>query len=203
MRNALAAVMAVALGGAAWAQQAQSPAPATAPAPHGHGAAPGAQQQRPMSDQEMIASAMSAAPKAVAEGATIVVMDANNNARTLRQGTNGWTCMPDSPASPGQDPMCLDQNAMESAAAWIGHKPPPDKVGFVFMLAGGSDASNTDPYATEPTADNNWVETGPHVMILNAGDMMSGYPTDPKPDTSQPYVMWAGTRYAHLMIPVQ
>lgn len=111
-RASIAAATLLLAGGAASAQQ---PSP---PAQHGgHGAAPGAQQQRPMSDQDLIASAMSAAPKAVAEGATIVVMDAGNNARTLRQGSNGWTCMPDSPASPGQDPMCLDQDAMEWAAA--------------------------------------------------------------------------------------
>src|SRR5215217_4045565 len=194
MRNAFAAAAVVLLGGTAWAQQAQSPAPA----PHGHGgAAPGA-QQRPMSDQDLIASAMSAAPKSVAEGATIVVMDANNNARTLRQGTNGWTCMPDSPASPGQDPMCLDQNAMEWAGAWIGHQPPPDKIGFVFMLAGGSDASNTDPYATGPSAGGTWVDTGPHVMIVGpAAARMAGYPKGVQPDTTQPYVMWAGTPYEH------
>lgn len=40
-------------------------------------------------------------------------------------------------------------------------------------------------------------------MIVNAMDMMQGYPADPKPDTSRPYVMWAGTPYAHLMIPVK
>ena len=200
MRNALAAVAAFLLGGTTWAQQAQSPAPA----PHGgHGGAPGA-QQRPMSDQDLIASAMSAAPKAVAEGATIVVMDANNNARTLRQGSNGWTCMPDSPASPGQDPMCLDQNAMEWAAAWIGKKPPPDKVGFVFMLAGGSDASNTDPYASAPSQGGRWIDTGPHVMVVGpAVGRMAGYPRGVQPDTTQPYVMWPGTPYEHLMIPIR
>ena len=73
----------------------------------------------------------------------------------------------------------------------------------MYMLAGGSDGSNTDPYATKPEEGNNWVETGPHVMIVNAMDMMHGYPADPKPDTSRPYVMWAGTPYAHLMIPVR
>ena len=31
---------------------------------------------------------------------------------------------------------------------------------------------------------------------------MQGYPTEAKPDTTQPYVMWPGTPYAHLMIPV-
>ena len=199
MRNAFAAAAVLLLGGTAWAQQAQSPAPT----PHGHGAAPGA-QQRPMSDQDLIASAMSAAPKSVAEGATIIVMDANHNTRTLRQGTNGWTCMPDSPASPGQDPMCLDQNAMEWAAAWIGRKPPPDKVGFVFMLAGGSDASNTDPYAASPSPGGRWVDTGPHVMIVGpAVARMAGYPRGVQPDTTQPYVMWAGTPYEHLMVPIR
>ena len=199
MRNAFVAVAALLLGGTAWAQQVQS----SAPAPHGHGAAPGA-QQRPISDQDMITSAMSAAPKAVAEGATIIVMDANNNARTLRQGTNGWTCMPDSPASPGQDPMCLDQNAMEWAAAWIGKKPPPDKIGFVFMLAGGSDASNTDPYATGPSQGGRWIDTGPHVMVVGpAVARMAGYPKGVQPDTTQPYVMWSGTPYEHLMIPIR
>ncbi len=200
MRSAMmASATLLLMGGAAFAQQAQSPAPT----PHGHGAAPGA-QQRPMSDQDLIASAMSAAPKSVAEGATIIVMDASNNARTLRQGTNGWTCMPDSPASPGQDPMCLDQNAMEWAATWIGKRPPPDKIGFVFMLAGGSDASNTDPHATGPSPGGTWIDTGPHVMIVGpAVGRMAGYPRGVQPDTTQPYVMWPGTPYEHLMIPIR
>ncbi len=199
MRRALTASAALLLvGGAVSAQQ---PSP---PAQHGgHTATPQA-QQRPMTDQDLIASAMSAAPKSVAEGATIVVMDANNNARTLRQGTNGWTCMPDSPASPGQDPMCLDQNAMEWAGAWIGKRPPPDKVGFVFMLAGGSDASNTDPHAAGPSPGGAWIDTGPHVMIVGpAVGRMAGYPRGVQPDTTQPYVMWPGTPYEHLMIPIR
>ena len=199
MRRALTASAALLLlGGAVSAQQ---PSP---PAQHGGHAATPQAQQRPMTDEEMTASAMSAAPKSVAEGATIIVMDANHNARTLRRGTNGWTCMPDSPVSPGQDPMCLDQNAMEWAAAWIGRKPPPDKVGFVFMLAGGSDASNTDPHATGPSPGGAWIDTGPHVMIVGpAVGRMAGYPRGVQPDTTQPYVMWPGTPYEHLMIPIR
>jgi hypothetical protein len=93
---------------------------------------------------------------------------------------------------------------MQWAMAWM-EKREPDKgkVGFMYMLSGGVDASNTDPYATGPTETNNWITTGPHVMIVGAGDMMTGYPTDPKPNTSAPYVMWHGTPYAHLMIPVK
>ena len=35
-----------------------------------------------------------------------------------------------------------------------------------------TDASNTDPYAQKPEANNNWVETGPHVMIVGAKGML-------------------------------
>jgi hypothetical protein len=150
----------------------------------------------------MIKSAMSAAPEAVSKDATIVAMDDKMQMRTLRKGTNGWTCMPDGP-SPGVDPMCLDKNGMEWAAAWMAHKDPPKgKMGFGYMLMGGSDASNTDPFATKPNSGDKWVDTGPHVMVLNIGIQFDGYPTTPT-NTKAPYVMFPNTPYAHLMIPVK
>ncbi len=167
-------------------------------------ALPAAQLARAEGDADLIKSAESAAPAAIGSGAAIYAMGADGKMKTLREGTNGFWCMPDSPATPGPDPMCGDANAMEWAMAWIGKtEPPKGKVGFMYMLAGGTDASNTDPYATAPSADNAWVKTGPHVMVMNAMDMMAGYPTAAQPDTSKPYVMWAGTPYAHLMIPVE
>jgi len=157
------------------------------------------------SDAELIASAMKAAPAKVAKDATIVAMEAGGGMRTLRKGTNGFTCMPDSPETPGPDPMCMDAAAMEWAKAWMAHKDPPaGKVGFMYMLAGGTDASNTDPFAKGPTATNHWVKTGPHVMVVGAdASFYDSYPKSPDPDTTQPYVMWAGTPYAHLMMPVK
>ena len=155
-------------------------------------------------DADMIKSAEAAAPAALSADAAIYSMGADGKMKTLREGKSGWWCMPDSPSTPGPDPMCGDANAMKWAMAWIGKtEPPKGAVGFMYMLAGGTDASNTDPYATAPTADNSWVKTGPHVMIVGAVDMMAGYPTEAKADTSKPYVMWAGTPYAHLMVPVQ
>lgn len=156
-------------------------------------------------DKKMIMNAMSAAPKKVGEGATIAAMDANGKMRTLREGTNGFTCLPDNTATPGPDPMCMDKAALEWADAWIAHKPPPTgKVGFMYMLSGGTDASNTDPFAVKPTPGNNWVKTGPHVMIVGAEPAFYDmYPKHADPDTSVPYVMWPGTPYEHLMIPVK
>lgn len=159
---------------------------------------------QPPGDEELIKIAMSAAPARVAKDATIVVPGADGSLRTLRKGTNGFTCLPDNPDSPGPDPMCMDKNSMEWAFAWMQHKlPPAGKVGLMYMLAGGSDASNTDPYATKP-ADSHWLETGPHMMIVG-GDQsfLDSYPQGANPDTSAPYVMWAGTPYQHLMAPVK
>jgi len=150
-----------------------------------------------------IASAESAAPAAVAKAATIMTMAADGTMTTLRKGTNGFTCMPDAPDTPGPDPMCFDANASEFVMAWVGHKPPPtDKAGIMYMLAGGTDPSNTDPYATKPTEGSDWVHTGPHMMLVGSTASLAGYPSGPNPDTKAPYVMWAGTPYAHLMIPV-
>jgi hypothetical protein len=166
---------------------------------------PGDAQDNPAPDATvLIAQAENAGPPAVAAGATIYGFDESGQMITLREGTNGWWCMPNDPVSPGVDPMCGDANAMEWVMAWIGKTDPPaGKPGFIYMLVEGSDASNVDPYAQGPTDKNAWIHTGPHVMIMNAPDMLAGYPAGPVPDTSQPYVMWAGTPYAHLMIPVE
>ena len=123
----------------------------------------------------------------------------------LAKANPHWRLIADNPASPGPDPMCLDKNAMEWAGAWMSHKTPPaGKVGFIYMLAGGTDASNTDPYATAPSAANHWIKTGSHVMVVGADSgFYDTYPKDADPNTKVPYVMWAGTPYQHLMAPVK
>jgi hypothetical protein len=157
------------------------------------------------SDADMIASAMRAAPAAIAKDATIVAMDGSGSMRTLRKGGGGFTCMPDNPATPGPDSMCMDKSAMEWINAYLGHKPPPSgKVGLMYMLEGGTDASNTNPYAGKPDNANHWIKTGPHLMVVGAdAGFYDAYPKSADPDTSQPYVMWAGTAYQHLMAPVK
>jgi hypothetical protein len=59
-------------------------------------------------------------------------------------------------------------------------------------------------YADKETPGNNWIKTGAHVMIVGSGaKMLDGYPRDPKGDATKPYVMWPGTPYEHLMLPVR
>lgn len=156
-------------------------------------AAPAAQ------DAALIKSAMAAAPLEIAKDATIM----NGDMKVIRQGTNGWTCMPDVAHTPGTDPMCLDKNGMEWVHAWASKKEPPKgKMGIGYMLMGGSDASNMDPFATTPPPGSKWVDTGPHLMVMNIGDAFAGYPTTAT-NTKVPYVMFPGTPYAHLMIPIK
>jgi hypothetical protein len=41
-------------------------------------------------------------------------------------------------------------------------------------------------------------------MIVGSGaKMLDGYPREAKADPTRPYVMWPGTQYEHLMLPVR
>jgi hypothetical protein len=155
--------------------------------------------QQTMSDLELMTDLKDSAPQSVVEHATIMNMGADGKMKVVQEGNNGWTCM-----DPGGAPMCADQAAMEWVQAWQQKGRAPQKTGFIYMLKGDAGTSNTDPYAKEVTADSNWVKTGPHVMIVGAPkDMMQAYPRDAKADPTKPYVMWPGTPYEHLMLPVQ
>jgi hypothetical protein len=150
------------------------------------------------SDQDYMKRVSTAAPPQIVADATVVRMQ-GGDMKTLKKGTNEFTCM-----IANEVPMCLDPGAMEWANAWQSHGPATDKTGFIYMLAGDTGASNTDPYATAKAADNHWIQTGSHVMVVGAAaKAMSGYPKTNDPDPTKPYVMWPGTPYEHLMIPVK
>jgi hypothetical protein len=147
----------------------------------------------------LIESALSAAPPAIAETATVMDMKGN----ILREGSGAFTCFPRE--GEGGAPMCLDAEWLTWADAWMNRKSyAPSGLGLAYMLAGDSPdggASNIDPFATEATADNQWVVEGPHIMILLSDPaMLDEISTDPT--TGEPYVMWKGTPYAHIMMPV-
>jgi hypothetical protein len=46
--------------------------------------------------------------------------------------------------------MCADKGAMEWAEAWQTKGSAP-QLGFIYLLAGDTGASNADPYATKET----------------------------------------------------
>jgi len=150
-----------------------------------------------LSDAAKIARAMSAAPPEIARKATILDIDGDGQIKQLRAGSNGWVCMTESSGAP----MCLDKEWQGWADALMNKADPQVKnVGIAYMLKGDNGASNSDPYAEKATADNQWIVSGPHVMILTPdAALLDALPTDP--NTGGPWVMWKGTKYAHVMVP--
>ena len=82
---------------------------------------------------------MTAAPPPVSRNSSVVEMNEDGSMKVLRKGSGEWTCVPDDPSTPGNDPMCLDPNAMEWLHAYATKSAPPDKIGFIYMLQGGWD----------------------------------------------------------------
>ena len=150
--------------------------------------------------EQMIEAALSAAPPQVAATAEVRDLDGN----VLREGDGAYTCFPPPEGFAGA--MCMDEPFLAWMDALMKGETPPDtgRVGLSYMLAGdspGGGASNVDPAAKAPTADNHWVVEGPHVMVIVPDPaQLEGLPTDPVEDG--PYVMWAGTPFAHIMMPV-
>ena len=164
----------------------------------------------PTTNEEKIKNAMSAAPDSVSSAAMIMDWPATEGGKfiQLRKGKNGWVCYPSAPAASGavgQDPMCLDPEFQKWAAGWMTKKPPKlTGVGVAYMLQGDRGASVTDPFAMTSSAakDKDWVVAGPHIMVTTpntaALNSLPGVPTG-----GIPWVMWKGTPYAHIMVPVK
>jgi hypothetical protein len=157
--------------------------------------------QAKWTDAQKIANAMTAAPSFISEKAAIVEMQ-NGKPVTLRAGSNGWTCMPTNPAKEGNEPICMDDEFMSFMhAVQTKAAPQVKRVALSYMIAPGAPpGSNTDPYAKKATPDNEWGYDGQHVMVVVTDPhALQGIPT--KRQSGGPWVMWAGTPYAHLMVP--
>jgi len=147
--------------------------------------------------QAKIARALSAGPPDVALSAQVVDTDAQGKMAVLREGNNGFTCMPGNPKVVGDPPMCADAASMQWAADFKARKPKPTNTvpGITYMLAGATQRSDTDPFDTTSPP----IQVGPHWMIM--------WPFDPKatglPATHRErgaYIMWAGSPYAHVHV---
>jgi len=145
----------------------------------------------------MTAEALSAGWPGMSENATVVDWEGN----VLKEGTNGYTCLPTPPMLSGSAPMCMDAEWLKWAGAWQNKTDyAAESLGISYMLIGDEGASNTDPFAEGPTDDNEWIVEGGHLMIVAPAELLNAFPTDP--DNGGPYVMWKGTPYAHLMVPI-
>ena len=150
----------------------------------------------------------SAAPAYIGEDATII----GASGKVLRQGTNGWRCEPFMPMPEGgfksaheTAAACSDKNAVAWANAYKANKTPElEADGWIWMLHGDLGVDNFTPYTDgqKNAGHKHFIESGAHMMLM---------PKDPKSLDGQstdytnggPYVMFKGTPYVHLMIPLE
>ena len=163
----------------------------------GHGSA-GAESLGALPVEEKIALAKAAAPSNVSDRARI--LDADNS--VLQEGDNGWTCMVGSPPN-YENPMCVDETWLGWLDAWMNKKPYKNignMIGVNYMLVGDIPVDNDDPYNTDESKGT-WVQEGPHLMLLVPQALFGTLPRNPY--EGGPYVMWEGTDYAHIMVPLE
>ncbi|MCL7972855.1 MAG: hypothetical protein M8866_12325 [marine benthic group bacterium] len=150
--------------------------------------------------KKAIKSAMSAGPPSISADATVLDWELN----VLHEGTNDWVCLPDRPDTEATDPWCVEGPWIAFLQAFVsGEEPEIDRIGFAYMLQGDAAVSNSDPMATEPTGEDDWVTgIGGHMMIIVPDPaMLEGISTDHR--NGGPWVMWPNTPYAHIMAPTE
>jgi hypothetical protein len=155
-------------------------------------------EEIPTSEPEYLAKVKTGAPEQIVANSTITMKLKDGTTKTLQSGKNGFTCMINGDGTP----LCADENAVAWMKAIGAKTEPPNKVGFIYMLDGDTGANNEAAHGR--ASHQHWVQTGPHVMIV--GPMVKDMPgysrTVDVADATQPYVMFPGTPYEHLMLPV-
>ncbi len=105
----------------------------------------------------------------------------------IRPGSNGWTCLVDTPNTPGNDPMCFSETQLTMVKArYALIDPPSTGIGVGYMLQGGGP-----------------VGSPPHIMIYSPGgrEDLTALSSDVNPLTwATGWAMWPETPYVHLMV---
>ena len=101
-------------------------------------------QAKPSSDEEKIANAMTAAPPPVSRNSSVVEMNEDGSMKVLRKGSGAWTCVPDDPSTPGNDPMCLTLTQWNGCTPMRPSQPRPTRLGLSTRFKeGGTSATPT------------------------------------------------------------
>ena len=133
-----------------------------------------------------IASARSAGPPDITVDATVLDIAASDTSagEELVLGANGWTCWPDNPLTPTDDPVCEDEGAREWEFAMRARRAPRiATLGLIYKLKGDG-------------------EVGPFVGVIPGNQrLLAGLPVTIQKD--KPWVRYAGTPYAYLVIPAR
>ena len=150
----------------------------------------------------------SAAPAFIGKHATVI----GASGKVLREGSNGWRCEPFMPMPkdgfkhPHETAAaCSDKNAVAWANAYkSNNKPELEGDGWIWMIHGDLGVDNFKPYTDgqKDAGHKHFIESGAHMMLMPKDpSSLDGQTTDYT--TGAPYVMFKGTPYVHLMIPLE
>ena len=154
--------------------------------------------------EQIMQIVMSAGPENVSGDATIISHDGT----LLKQGSNGWVCMPGTPPNENVNPMCVDpawqkwlQEYMKGTMG-LSYEYDPNQAtfGMSYMLVGDVPVDNNEPFNTDQSKGV-WVAEGPHLMLLLPHELLKDLPTAPY--AGGPYVMWEGPEFVHVMLPLE
>jgi hypothetical protein len=119
----------------------------------------------PLTDSAKIADASRAGPAFITKNAIILDWPQmpGGEYRVLRQGTDGWTCLPGVPGYSHDEPGCFDPVFMQwMKDSLAGREPHITTVGIAYMYIGA-----WVPNESRSRASGNEFHVGPHIMIVS------------------------------------
>ena len=154
-----------------------------------------------MGQDDLIKTAQKGGPAHISMKAAIMIPDGAGGFKTAREGTNGFTCIPDISGQETPDPFCGDEQAIQwlMSALKKEARPANSAPGIGYMARGGFHWEKDGKIVMPDTMGAKRVKEPPHWMVLwPAGAGISAFPT--MHGTFGAYVMYEGTPFAHIMI---
>lgn len=155
----------------------------------------------PPSRDDLIQTALSAAPAQIAREAGVLLPDADGKLVEVRKSGNGFHCIPSVNHRPEPDPMCFDA----AVGQWVqsleakAEKPANTVPGIAYMARGGYHWEKDGVVVMEEQPGAKLVKEPPHWMLMwPFSSAATKLPTRPNP--SGAWIMFDGNPYAHVMI---
>jgi hypothetical protein len=155
----------------------------------------------PPSRDDLIQTALSAAPAQIAREAGVLLPDPDGKLVEAWKSTNGFHCIPSVNRRPDPDPMCFDA----AAGQWVqsleskAEKPANTVPGISYMAQGGYHWEKDGVPVMDEQPGARLVREPPHWMLMwPFSAAATKLPTRPNP--SGAWIMFDATPYAHLMI---
>jgi hypothetical protein len=159
------------------------------------------------SNDEAIEKALSAAPRQMKEGATVIKWKADGTYDTLKKGTNKLVCY-DRSGEPGYQPFAVQCTSLANLDR-VAQNRKFDKITDKAAKQAAIDAAEKDGTRVKPEFGSVWLTmNGPDkeharihttIAVPGATTQSMGLPDNPR--NGGVWIMNAGTSTAHLMTP--